>query len=217
MLDRLAAQAAQIVALEAEVAAWKETAAQFSRGVAYYQGLVTEIGAQFGQAAYISDDGSRQEEILCAKVPALVAALKTDLAETKAEVARLTSECEFNVMACQNMDAEIAIYRTQLEKAEAEVEQLKEMNRIQRIALDFDPFVENRRLKADLAPFVALVEAAERYKESLASGLVCLAGQTCHDPLRDHRHWSQQECEALYRLMAAFAHPAVQRALKDGE
>ena len=32
-----------------------------------------------------------------------------------------------------------------------EIRRLRELNRIQRIALDFDPFAENRQLKADLA------------------------------------------------------------------
>ncbi len=51
---------------------WHDTAAQYCRNEEYYRGLVEEIGRMFGDAAYISDDGSRQQDVLCAKVPELV-------------------------------------------------------------------------------------------------------------------------------------------------
>lgn len=54
--------------------AWYETAAQFSRNANFYQGIVRQIGEMFGDAAYISDDGSKQQDILVLKVPELVAA-----------------------------------------------------------------------------------------------------------------------------------------------
>ena len=53
---------------------WYDTAAQMSRNADYYRGLVEKIGKMLGKEAYISDDGSVQEDILCAKVPELVAA-----------------------------------------------------------------------------------------------------------------------------------------------
>jgi hypothetical protein len=59
----------------AERDAWVETAAMFSRNEEYYRGLVVKIGEMFGDAAYIADDGSRSEDVLCAKVPALVRAV----------------------------------------------------------------------------------------------------------------------------------------------
>lgn len=52
--------------------AWEETAAQMSRNADYYRGLVVKIGEMFGENAYISDDGSKQDSVLCAKVPELV-------------------------------------------------------------------------------------------------------------------------------------------------
>lgn len=52
--------------------AWYETAAQMHRNECYYRGLVVQIGKMLGDAAYISDDGSRQQDVLCAKVPELV-------------------------------------------------------------------------------------------------------------------------------------------------
>jgi len=54
--------------------AWYETAAQMSRNSDYYRGLVVQIGKMLGEEAYISDDGSVQEDVLCAKIPELVAA-----------------------------------------------------------------------------------------------------------------------------------------------
>lgn len=54
--------------------AWYDTAAQMSRNSDYYRGLVIQIGKMLGDEAYISDDGSVQDDILCAKIPELVAA-----------------------------------------------------------------------------------------------------------------------------------------------
>lgn len=53
---------------------WYDTAAQFARNADYYRGLVVQIGKMLGPEAYISDDGSVQDDVLCAKVPELVAA-----------------------------------------------------------------------------------------------------------------------------------------------
>lgn len=64
----------------AERNAWIETAAQFSRNEDYYRGLVTEIGEGLGDEAFIADDGSRSQDVLCAKVPGLVAAMRDQLA-----------------------------------------------------------------------------------------------------------------------------------------
>lgn len=58
-----------------EVENLKETAAQFSRNADYYRDLVVQIGEMFGSVAYISDDGSVQNDVLCAKVPELVQVL----------------------------------------------------------------------------------------------------------------------------------------------
>lgn len=55
--------------------AWHDTAAQHCRNEEYYRGLVIKIGEMLGPEAYISDDGSVQQDVLCAKVPDLVANL----------------------------------------------------------------------------------------------------------------------------------------------
>lgn len=69
-----------INALRTELAAWKYSAEQFSRNEDYYRGLVVAIGEMFGIEAKTSDDGSVQEDVLCAKVPELVAALRAEVA-----------------------------------------------------------------------------------------------------------------------------------------
>jgi hypothetical protein len=54
---------------------WFETARKQLGDTEYYRGLVQQIGRMLGEDAYLSDDGSRQQDILCAKVPELVKAL----------------------------------------------------------------------------------------------------------------------------------------------
>lgn len=55
---------------------WTETARHFSEGSDYYRGLLVRIGQTFGREAQIADDGSDMREVLVAKVPDLVAALR---------------------------------------------------------------------------------------------------------------------------------------------
>lgn len=54
---------------------WCDTAAQHLRNEEYYRGLVIKIGEMLGPDAYVSDDGSIQDSVLCAKVPELIARL----------------------------------------------------------------------------------------------------------------------------------------------
>lgn len=62
--------------LRGELAHWQEECArQHLRNEEYYRGLVVQIGESIGDASYIADDGTRSEDVLCAKVPELVAAL----------------------------------------------------------------------------------------------------------------------------------------------
>lgn len=51
---------------------WMETAAIYSRNVEYYRGLLIKCGEIIGDSAYICDDGSKSEDVLCAKIPELV-------------------------------------------------------------------------------------------------------------------------------------------------
>lgn len=65
--------------------AWMRDAAKHCRNEDFYRGLVSGIGAQFGKAAYTSDDGSVQQDVICLKVPEMVAALRERVKELKKE------------------------------------------------------------------------------------------------------------------------------------
>lgn len=66
MDDRLAEAVARRIAI------WMDTAAQAQRASDYYRGLVIRCGKAIGEEAHICDDGSRSEDVLCAKVPEIV-------------------------------------------------------------------------------------------------------------------------------------------------
>ncbi len=56
------------------IANWMDTAAQNQRNTDYYRGLLERCGKAIGESAYIADDGSKSEDVLCAKIPELVEA-----------------------------------------------------------------------------------------------------------------------------------------------
>ena len=60
------------VEIQNEVDGWKDSAAMFHRGCEFYQGLIRRCGKAFGEVAYVSDDGSVQDQVLALKVPELV-------------------------------------------------------------------------------------------------------------------------------------------------
>ena len=62
-------------AVAKRIAAWMDTAAQAQRNADYYRGLVVRCGNAIGDAARMAADGSKSEDVLCAKVPELVEAL----------------------------------------------------------------------------------------------------------------------------------------------
>jgi len=74
-----------------EADSWKETAAQAQRNTDYYLGLVDQIAVLFGDAAYVSDDGSKQDSPVRAKVPSLV---KEAFEELRAEAKRAWTHVE---------------------------------------------------------------------------------------------------------------------------
>ena len=57
---------------------WQRTAEQEFRNMQYYRGLIVQIGEHFGIAAKTQDDGGIVEDVLCAKVPELVVAVKQE-------------------------------------------------------------------------------------------------------------------------------------------
>lgn len=62
-------------AVAKRIAAWMDTAAQAQRNCDYYRGLVVRCGNALGESAKTRDDGSKSEDVLCAKVPELVEAI----------------------------------------------------------------------------------------------------------------------------------------------
>jgi len=64
--------AALCEAVARRIATWMETAAQNQRNTDYYRGLLVKCGEAISDKAYIADDGSRSEDVLCAKIPELV-------------------------------------------------------------------------------------------------------------------------------------------------
>ena len=65
----------RIERLRRERDGWEETALRENRNAAYYRSLVVQIGQTIGTAAYVQDDGGIADDVLCAKVPELVATL----------------------------------------------------------------------------------------------------------------------------------------------
>ena len=78
----------RIAELEAERDNWEETAKRHYRNEEYYRGLLIKCGETIGAESYISDDGSIQEDVLCAKIPELVAGLFNKGLERAAEIAK---------------------------------------------------------------------------------------------------------------------------------
>ena len=62
----------RIAELEAESKGWEECAKMHAGNQEYYRNLVAGIGELFGEEARTSDDGSKQDSVLVAKVPELV-------------------------------------------------------------------------------------------------------------------------------------------------
>lgn len=58
------------------IKAWQSTAEQNQENRNFYKDLIIGIGARFGNAAYISDDGSIQDSVIALKVPELVRQLR---------------------------------------------------------------------------------------------------------------------------------------------
>lgn len=143
--------------LEAEKEGWMETAAQHLRNEDYYRGLVQGIGKNFGADAYISEDGSIQQDILCAKVPYLVMQMNERLWEVLIEFATAQDK----ITKLQNLlDGSPESYIRQLkERIEGHIEEnemLKERERVLREAAEeILPVTEDswqrRQLKAALA------------------------------------------------------------------
>lgn len=69
---------------------WEDIARQYANDVAFWRGLVMDIGRAVGGPVYIQDDGGRVDEPLALKVPDAVKLLLDDLNEAR----RLTNWAE---------------------------------------------------------------------------------------------------------------------------
>jgi len=59
-------------AIAKRISIWMQTAAQYHRNTDYYRGLLEQCGEIIGEEAYIADDGTRMEDVLCAKIPGII-------------------------------------------------------------------------------------------------------------------------------------------------
>ena len=65
--------AALAEAVAKRIAEWMKTAAQNQRNADYYRGLLEQCGRSIGNRAFTADDGSHSEDVLCAKIPEIIA------------------------------------------------------------------------------------------------------------------------------------------------
>lgn len=54
------------------ISLWMDTAAQNQRNTDYYRGLLERCGKAIGARAFIADDGTKNDEVLCAKIPEII-------------------------------------------------------------------------------------------------------------------------------------------------
>lgn len=117
--NRLQKQRADVERLTRERDAWIETARQHCGNEEYYRGLVQRIGKTFGVAAYTSDDGSVQQDVLCAKVPELAESSESALAAAQKRIAELEGAARETLNMLDNLDREQAVLPVQQAKLRA--------------------------------------------------------------------------------------------------
>ena len=59
-------------AIAKRIATWMDIAAQNQRNTEYYRGLLERCGKALGVRAYIADDGTEMNDVLCAKIPEII-------------------------------------------------------------------------------------------------------------------------------------------------
>ena len=60
-------------AIAKRISFWMQTAAQNQRNTDYYRGLLEQCGKTIGDRAFIAEDGTRMDDVLCAKIPEIIA------------------------------------------------------------------------------------------------------------------------------------------------
>jgi len=54
------------------IAYWMMTAVENQRNADYYRDLLVQCGESIGDRAFIADDGTRSDSIICAKIPEII-------------------------------------------------------------------------------------------------------------------------------------------------
>jgi len=99
VLAELAELREKLAEAERERDNWIEIARFHIGNEQYYRGIVVAIGKLLGRAAYICDDGSPSEDVLCAKVRDLAEA---QLSELRQAVGLLTTLHPTMEMDCEH-------------------------------------------------------------------------------------------------------------------
>ncbi len=60
-------------AVAKRIGLWMETAAQNQRNANYYRHLLVQCGQSIGVRSYTCDDGTLSNEVLCTKIPEIIA------------------------------------------------------------------------------------------------------------------------------------------------
>ena len=94
-------------AVAKRIAAWMQTAAQAQRNTDYYRGLIVECGEAIGPDAYVCDDLTVSDSVLCAKVPSLVSRLIERTQVLKADRAALIEQSAKDSFAANARIAEL--------------------------------------------------------------------------------------------------------------
>lgn len=129
-IRELEARTADREALLAERDNWAETARQHHKNEEYYRGLVVRIGEAIGPQSYVSDDGSIQMEVLCAKVPELVEARLAEIDGLQTRMAEGFSAREGQVENGAKMIAELKAGNAKLRReAESQEERIDSLQR----------------------------------------------------------------------------------------
>ena len=55
------------------IAAWMDTASQNQGNADYYRRLLIRCGEIIGDRAYVCEDGSKSDTVLCSKIPEIIA------------------------------------------------------------------------------------------------------------------------------------------------
>jgi hypothetical protein len=125
----------------AELDNWIETARQNQQNADYYRHLVIQCGEGIGDMAYISDDGTVQHDVLCAKVPELVIKLRLQVSHANNDIEDLRDRLNNGIRYDEKQNQYIVVWtQRELDQAKIEAEKLSKF---------FNP-IEPKQVKDEL-------------------------------------------------------------------